>query len=228
MEADLWLVQSLGEADARLRMLQHLAARVTPDDPYARSAEFLVFGLLAALLALGAAALLPIAAVGWPGIRERSPRTTATSAIALAFAGLVAAAGTSGILLAVAPAFPVTPLLAPSALQLALGVGAPLALVVILSLVVSTLERRRDPTVRGRRMLQQVLLLASVLGSLLYLVLGLLAMEARGRFLRQWRRPGLTDLQLVTRALGPRWRQPRLTPDAWEASPPPAAPGPHR
>ncbi|MBN1459162.1 MAG: hypothetical protein JXA57_06470 [Armatimonadetes bacterium] len=223
-EADLELVRNLAQADSRVRMLQHLSTRVVPDDPYARATEFLIFGLLAALLAMAAAViLLFVRIVGSHGSRPKQQGVPDSSVVAAAV-GILLAAAAAGVVLAVAPAFPVSPFLAPSFLQITFGVGLPLATLVVLCLVADRARRRRKTAGAFISALQPALLLTVILATLLYLGLGLVVVRSRAEFVRQWRQPGLTELQHVARTLGPPWRQPPVMPDAWESGPPSAPP----
>ncbi len=219
--ADGRLVEGLAAAEKRTRMVGAFSAQGRMMAHYARAAEFLVFGQLVGGFGLGAAALLLVAVV----LLRRGGAAGGLPArwqLALGLVGVVAVACAAGIVLAVAPMFPFTPLPAPTGRQLAAGIGAPLLLLVGLSLGAAALYRRNEGLSRGvTGSLRGVLAFTVVLSSVLYLVLGVAAMDLRARWHRQWERPGVTEMHLITRRLGRMWGAPRVPPDAWSAQEPP-------
>jgi hypothetical protein len=223
-EADLQLVQRLAADAARLRMLEALAGQADPETPSNRAADSLLFGLVA----LGSVVLLPFALLLPKEKSEGRPATVSPVVhLALALTALLAAAVGAGLLIAIAPSFPVTSLYAPTPQQLIPAVSLPVFALGLAALLVAMYQGRRQRTLAYRPVFVRSLLATTALLSVFYLVPGLLAVQARADWLRQWRQPGLTELQLATRPLGARWHNPPILPGAWEECPPPtpAVPG---
>lgn len=221
--ADRELVGRLAAADKQTRMVDAAAGRIRVAKHYARAVEFLVFGQMVAGFAVSAGLVLVFSLLLLP----RSAGGHGIPAIwgaAIALTGVVALAAAAGIVLAYAPMFPFAPLLAPTAVQLAIGIACPLFLAAGLSLMAAARHRPSlGVLTRWAATLRGALAFTVLLASLLYLVLGLAAMNLRGRFLRPWQRPGVTEMHLIAGTVGPLWSRPHILPDAWTAQDPPSS-----
>lgn len=169
---------------------------------YATGMELLVFGLLLALmivLMIGVALFL-----GFGTGSDNTGRVLGPIArVALAVLPVLVITVAAGAILAVGSMFERSPMLAPTWMHLGASVGAALIVVALASLVVAKTRTGGSSTLRGwRRIIREVLPLAAVFAALLYLVVGVAAMEFRGRWLREWNRPEVNEMMRLRRSLG--------------------------
>jgi len=223
---DAELIERLVRARVRSKMLERFLALPFASEQYASATEMLVFGQVTAGYII--VALLAFVLFGsWSrGAADAATGIGPVPQFLLASLPLMLLAGAAGIVIAVAPPFPVASLLAPSFSQLIVAVGIPALVVVLLPAGAAFFSRCPSAALLSacRGNLRRVLPLTIALGALLYLGLGLAAMSLRAHWAGQWTQAETTEMGHISRWLGGRWLHPSISSDSWRAGYPPEPP----
>jgi hypothetical protein len=206
----------------RTMMLERIASMATGPGQYTDAGELLVFGQLLGAFVLVSATILGAATALRPSGGATGPSLRSPWHFVSSLPALFVLAVAAGITIAFARECAGSPLRVARGQDILLGVGLAALTALAVPVVPALLARRRGvPVVRGwLESLRAGLVTVVVVGALIYLGLGLGAVDLRARWLGQKLHP-VSEMDRARAALGPRWDDPPVRPGSWIEDYPP-------
>jgi len=221
-EGDAELRDAVVATRTRTMMLERIASMAAGPGQYTEAGELLVFGQLLGAFVLVSATILGAATALRPSNGATGPWLRSPWHFVSSLPALFVLAVAAGITIAFARECAASPLRVARGQDILLGVGLAAITALAVPVLPALLARRRGvPVARGwLESLRAGLVSVVVVGALIYLGLGLGAMDLRARWLGQKLHP-VSEMDRARAALGPRWDDPPVRPGSWIEDYPP-------
>jgi hypothetical protein len=206
----------------RTMMLERIASMAAGPAHYTEAAELLVFGQLLGAFVLVSATILGATTALRPSDGATGPSPRSPWHFVSSLPALLVLAVAAGITIAFARECAASPLRVARGQDILVGVGLAAMTALAVPVVPALFARRRGvPVIRGwLESLSAGLVTVVVVGALIYLGLGLGAMDLRARWLGEKLHP-VSEMDRARAALRPRWDAPPVRPGSWIEDYPP-------
>jgi hypothetical protein len=215
-EKDTKLRDALVASKTRTMMLQRYSEMVEAPQWYTRAGELLVFGQLAAGFLIVAGLMLGLAARVGPRAGASAPILKSPWLLLTSLPALLVLAVAAGLTVAFSRECAASPLRAPRAQDMLLGVALSAVTALALPVIPALFARRHGLACASAWLgsLRAGLPVAILVAAVVYLGLGLGAMDLRARWLRQRLHP-MSEMDRGRRFSGSRWQDPPVRPRSW-------------